>query len=263
MIFKNKYIKFMTTIFSFIIFLVFISCSTSKDKELDYVERDINVIYDSALISLLNDDYEKASMEFDEVERQHPYSRWAKKAVIMSSYASYKDKDYIKAEANLKRFLSLYPASNFAAYAQYLLGMSYYDQIIDVTRDQTMVLAALDTFKLIMDRYPKSDFAKDAYFKIIYLENNLAAKELDVAMTYISLKKYISAVRRFKNIVNKYQTTTYVPEALHRLVEIYLILGVKDEAIVNARVLGYNFPKSRWYKLSYNLLKKNNILLSE
>ena len=181
----------------------------------------------------------------------------------MSSYASYKDRDYIKTEANLKRFLNLYPASDFASYAQYLLGMSYYDQIIEVTREQTMVIAALDTFKLIMDRYPDSDYAKDAYFKIIYLENNLAAKELDVAMTYLSLKKYISSLRRFKNIVNKYQTTTYVPEALHRLVEIYLILGVKDEAIVNARVLGYNYPNSRWYKLSYNLLKKNNILLSE
>ena len=263
MIFENKYIKFIIIIFSFILFLFFSSCSSNKNKEIEYVERDIKIIYESALISLANKDYEEATIEFDEVERQHPYSSWTKKAIIMSSYSSYKDRDYIKTEANLKRFLNLYPASDFASYAQYLLGMSYYDQIIEVTREQTMVIAALDTFKLIMDRYPDSDYAKDAYFKIIYLENNLAAKELDVAMTYLSLKKYISSLRRFKNIVNKYQTTTYVPEALHRLVEIYLILGVKDEAIVNARVLGYNYPNSRWYKLSYNLLKKNNILLSE
>ena len=263
MIFENKYIKFIIIIFSSILFLFFSSCSSNKNKEIENVERDIKIIYESALISLANKDYEEATIEFDEVERQHPYSSWAKKAIIMSSYASYKDRDYIKTEANLKRFLNLYPASDFASYAQYLLGMSYYDQIIEVTREQTMVIAALDTFKLIMDRYPDSDYAKDAYFKIIYLENNLAAKELDVAMTYLSLKKYISSLRRFKNIVNKYQTTTYVPEALHRLVEIYLILGVKDEAIVNARVLGYNYPNSRWYKLSYNLLKKNNILLSE
>ena len=263
MLLKYKKLKFLIKIQSILLLLFLFSCSSNKDIEPEYVERSLNNIYTGALYKLVENDYKQAATEFDEVERQHPYSNWAKKAIIMSSYSSYKSKDYIKAEANLKRFLNLYPASDFAAYAQYLLGINYFDQIININRDQTAVIKALDIFKLIMDRYPNSNYAKDAYFKIIYLENNLAAKELDVAMTYFSLKKYIASTKRFKRIINDYQTTTYVPEALHRLVEVYLILGVKEEAIVNARVLGYNFPNSKWYKLSYKLLKKNNILIKK
>jgi outer membrane protein assembly factor BamD len=239
--------------------ILFISCTSNKQKEVEYVERSLNKIYDSALNNLLDGFYNKASLEFEEVERQHPYSNWAKKAIIMASYSSFKSRNYIKVETNLIRFLNLYPASEFAPYAQYLLGLNYFNQIIEITRDQTAVTRSLEVFKLILDRYPDTDYAKDAYFKIIYLENKLAAKEVDVAMTYLSLKKYIPALRRFKNVVNNYETTDYVPEALHRLVEIYLLLGVKEEALVNARVLGYNFPDSLWYKLSYDLLKKKKV----
>jgi len=256
-------LRFLIQIYSILLFVFIYSCSNKKTNEIEYVERSLNNIYITALNSLIKYDFKQASAEFDEVERQHPYSKWSKKAIIMSSYASYKDKDYIKSEANLKRFLSLYPASEYAAYAQYLLAMNYYDQILEINRDQTAVKVALQTFKLILDRYPNTDYAKDAYFKSIYLENNLAAKELDVAMTYISLKKYISSIKRLKYIVNNYQTTSYVPEALHRLVEVYLILGIKDEAIVNAMVLGYNFPSSQWYKLTYNLLKKNKVIIKK
>ncbi|RPH06498.1 MAG: outer membrane protein assembly factor BamD [Alphaproteobacteria bacterium TMED194] len=239
--------------------LLLLSCASNKSNENEYLERNLYQIYSNALNSLLSFDYEEASLEFEEVERQHPYSEWAKKAIIMSAYSSYKNKDYIKAEANLNRFLSLYPASDLAAYAQYLLGINYFDQIIEVSRDQTAVTNSLEVFKLILDRYPKSNYAKDAYFKIIFLENKLAAKEIYIGMTYLGLKKYVSALKRFKFVVNNYQTTNYTPEALHRLVEIYLILGVKEEALVNARVLGYNFPDSTWYKLSYNLLKKKKV----
>ena len=239
--------------------LFLFSCVSNKNEEIVYSERSLYQIYNTALKNLLNNDYAEAALEFEEVERQHPYSEWAKKAIIMSAYASYKRRDYLKAEANLNRFLNLYPASNFASYAQYLLGVNYFNQIIEISRDQTAVTNALEIFKLILDRYPKSNYAKDAYFKVIYLENQLAAKEMDIAMTYLSLKKYISALKRFKYVVNNYQTTNYTPEALHRLVEIYLILGVEEEALVNARVLGYNFPDSIWYKLSYNLLKKKKV----
>lgn len=235
------------------------SCASNKDNEIEYLERSLYQIYSLALDNLLNDDYEEASMEFEEVERQHPYSEWAKKAIIMSAYSSFKNKDYIKTETNLNRFLNLYPASDLAPYAQYLLGLSFFDQIIEINRDQTSVTKALEIFKLILDRYPESIYAKDSYFKIIFLENRLAAKEIDIATTYLGLKKYISALKRLKYIVNNYQTTDYTPEALHRLVEIYLILGVKEEALVNARVLGYNFPNSTWYQLSYNLLKKKKV----
>ena len=257
-----KYKKLNPLVIVYLLFLlIFISsCAKKNSNEVEYVERNINSIYNSALLSLINKNFQKATNEFDEVERQHPYSVWAKKAIIMSSYSSFKNKDYIKTEANLKRFISLYPASEFTAYAQYLLGISYYDQILEVNKDQTAVKEALQIFKIILDRYESSSYAKDAYFKIIYLENQLASKELDVAITYISLKNYISAIKRLKYIVNNYQTTNLVPEALHRLVEVYLLLGVKSEAIVNARVLGYNFPESKWYKLSYKLLKKNKIL---
>ena len=251
--------KFLKTGLSLFLFLLLLSCASNKSTEVEYIERSLYQIYGSALDSLLNSDYQAASLEFEEVERQHPYSEWAKKAIIMSAYSSYKNRDHIKAEATLNRFLSLYPASSLAAYAQYLLGITYFDQIIEITRDQASVAKSLEIFKLILDRYPKSNYAKDAYFKIIFLENKLAAKEIDIGMTYLGLKKYISAIKRFKSVVNNYQTTNYTPEALHRLVEIYLILGVKDEALVNARVLGYNFPDSTWYKLSYSLLKKKKV----
>ena len=254
------YIKYFLKIgLALFLFLLLLSCASNKSTETEYIERSLYQIYGSALDDLLSDDYEKASLEFEEVERQHPYSEWAKKAIVMSAYSSYKNRDYIKAEANLKRWVNLYPASDLAVYAQYLLGINYFDQIIEITRDQTSVTQSLEVFKLILDRYPKSNYAKDAYFKVIFLENKLAAKEIDIGMTYLGLKKYISALKRFKFVVNNYQTTNYTPEALHRLVEIYLILGVKDEALVNARVLGYNFPDSIWYKLSYNLLKKKKV----
>ena len=231
-----------------------------KKKEITYEERSLKTIYSSALNKLTDDEYEEAVTEFDEVERQHPYSLWARKAIIMSSYASYKDRDFVKAEINLKRYISLYPASDLVPYAQYLLGMCYFDQIIDEKRDQTSVYNAYQTFKIIIDRYPSTKYAKDAYFKIIFLEDVLAAKEINVGKTYLSLKKYISAVKRFKNVVNNYQTTSYVPEALHRLVEIYIILGVNEEALINARVLGHNFPDSKWYKYSYKLLKDKKLI---
>ena len=253
------FINFLKLFLVLFLSIFLFSCASNKDNEVEYLERSLYQIYSLALDNLLNYDYEEASIEFEEVERQHPYSEWAKKAIIMSAYSSYKNKDYIKAEANLNRFLNLYPASDLAPYAQYLLGLSFFDQIIEINRDQTSVTKALETFTLILDRYPESVYAKDSYFKIIFLENQLAAKEIDIATTYLGLKKYISALKRFKYVVNNYQTTDYTPEALHRLVEIYLILGVKEEALVNARVLGYNFPNSKWYQLSYNLLKKKKV----
>ena len=258
LIYKNKLFFSKTLLFMFLLFMV--SCSSNKKKEITYEERSLKTIYSSALNKLTEDEYEEAVTEFDEVERQHPYSLWARKAIIMSSYASYKDRDFVKAEINLKRYISLYPASDLVPYAQYLLGMCYFDQIIDEKRDQTSVYSAYQTFKIIIDRYPSTKYAKDAYFKIIFLEDVLAAKEINVGKTYLSLKKYISAVKRFKNVVNNYQTTSYVPEALHRLVEIYIILGVNEEALINARVLGHNFPDSKWYKYSYKLLKDKKLI---
>ena len=256
---KNIYNFFLLRVAVIIFILVFGSCS-SKNKNIsdsNYQERSLSIIYNSALIKLLDESYEEASLEFDEVERQHPYSKWSKKAILMSSYSSYKNGDYIKCEANVNRFISLYPASEFASYAQYLLAMCYFDQISDPERDQSAVKMAHTTFNLIIDRYPTSLYARDAYYKITFLEDSLAAKEINVAKTYSSLKKYIAALKRYKTVVNKYQTSSYVPEALYRMVEIYIILGIKEEAVINARVLGYNFPNSKWYKFGYDLIKDN------
>ena len=256
----NKYKLFFLRVLALLLATSLVACSGDKKKEITYVERNLNSIYENALSKLKDNDFEEAVAEFDEVERQHPYSVWARKSIIMSSYASYKDRDFIKAEINLKRYIGLYPASDLVPYAQYLLGMCYYDQIIDDKRDQTAVNNAYQTFKLIIDRYPKTNYAKDAYYKVIFLEDALAAKEINVGKTYLSLKKYISAIKRFKNIVNNYQTTSFVPEALHRLVEVYLILGVNEEALINARVLGHNFPNSKWYKYSYKLLREKKLI---
>ena len=260
MLLIHKYKLFLIKLTTFFLLMLILSCAGKKNNEIPYEERSLNTIYKSALEKLNNKNYEEAIYEFDEVERQHPYSVWARKSILMSSYASYKKRGFVKAEINLKRYISLYPASDLVPYAQYLLGMCYFDQIIDEKRDQTAVKQAHQTFKLILDRYPNTTYAKDAYYKIIFLEDILAAKELNVAKTYLSLKKYIAAIKRFKNIVNSYQTSSFVPESLHRLVEVYLILGVNEEAIVNARVLGYNFPNSKWYKYSYKLLKDKNLI---
>ncbi len=255
--FKNNF--FFSTLI-IISLLIFTSCAGNKSNNIEYNERSLSTIYNTALDNLINEDFEEAALQFDEVERQHPYSEWAKKSIIMSSYSSFKNRDYLKSEANLKRFLELYPASTLAAYAQFLLSMCYYSQINDIKRDQTSAKLAYEGFQLIMDRYPNTKYAENSYYKLILLENYLAAKEMDVAMTYVSLKKYISSLKRYKEVVNNYQSSSYVPEALFRLVEIYLILGVRDEAIINARVLGYNYPKSKWYKYCYRLLKKNNLI---
>ena len=262
---KNIYNFFLIRFLIVFLTLVFGSCS-SKNQNLEdtnYQERSLKVIYNSALNKLLNKDYQEASIEFDEVERQHPYSRWAKKSILMSSYSSYKNEDYIKCEANISRFISLYPASESVSYAQYLLAMCYYDQILDPQRDQTAVQMAYNTFNLILDRYPDTPYAKEAYYKIIFLEDSLAAKEMNVAKTYTSLKKYIASLKRYKNIVNQYQTSSFVAEALYRIVEIYLILGVKEEAVINARVLGYNYPGSKWYKFSYKLFEDNKEFMNK
>ena len=260
MLLVHKYKLFFRKLFIILLIIMMISCSGNKNKEIPYQERSLNTIYENALEKLNNENYDEAINEFDEVERQHPYSLWARKSILMSSYASYKNRDFVKAEINLKRYIGLYPASELVPYAQYLLGMCYFDQIIDDKRDHTSVANAYQTFKLILDRYPQSSYAKDSYYKIIFIEDIIAAKELNIAKTYLSLKKYIAAIKRFKNIVNNYQTSSFVPESLHRLVEIYLILGVDEEALINARVLGYNFPDSKWYKYSYKLLKKKNLI---
>ena len=216
-------------------------------------------IYNNALDELIDKNYDDASKEFDEVERQHPYSIWSRKSILLSAYARYKRSEYELAISSLDRFIRLYPASDDIDYAYYLKSICYYEQIIDAKRDQSQARQAFDALNEVANRFPDSDYASDAKYKINVVEDHLASKEMEVGRTYLKLKRYLGAARRFKKVITDYETTNSTAEALARLVEVYLILGVEKEALINASVLGHNYPNSDWYRYAYNLLKKNRI----
>ncbi len=224
----------------------------SDDKE--YVERPVEELYNRAMDALLAGDYEEAADLFDEVERQHPYSVWAAKAQLMAAFAMYQDNDYDKAINALDRFIQLHPGNRDAPYAYYLKAVSYYEQISDVGRDQEMTELALEALEELVRRFPDSRYARDATLKIDLARDHLAGKHMEIGRFYQSQKQYLAAINRFRKVIESFQTTTHVPEALHRLVECYLAIGVVDEARETAAVLGHNFPGSEWYIDSYSLL---------
>ena len=231
----------------------------SDDAEEVYLERPVEDIYNEAFNLLLDGDFKDAARGFQEVERQHPYSVWATKAQLMTAYASYQADDYDEAVLAAQRFIELHPGNPDAAYAHYLIGISYYERISDVGRDQRMTELALDTFEEIGRRYPDSKYARDAALKISLARDHLAGKEMEVGRTYQDLEFYLAGINRFRNVVAEYQTTSHVPEALLRLTECYLALGVIAEAQAAAAVLGYNFPGSEWYQDSYALLEEREL----
>jgi outer membrane protein assembly factor BamD len=198
--------------------------------------------------------YHKASAEFDEVERQHPYSVWARRATLMSAYSHYKVNEYDDAILTAQRYISLHPGSKEVAYAYYLVALCYYEQISDVGRDQKMTENALASLTAIIQRFPQSEYARDARLKFDLTRDHLAGKEMEVGRYYLKKHDYIAAINRFRIVIENYQTTTHTPEALHRLVEAYLSLGIKPEAQTAAAILGYNYPGSDWYQDSYALL---------
>jgi outer membrane protein assembly factor BamD len=226
----------------------------SEDKAPAYEERPVEELYNSALNQLYLENYEESARLFDEVERQHPYSAWAAKAQLMAAFAQYQDSKYDEAISTLDRFIQLHPGHKDIAYAYYLRGISYYEQISDVERDQKMTRLALENLDEVVRRFPDSKYARDAQFKIDLARDHLAGKHMSIGRYYLSQHEYLAAINRFRIVVKDFQTTTHVPEALHRLVEAYLSLGVVDEAQANAAVLGYNYPGSEWYADSYALL---------
>jgi len=228
-------------------------CS-SDEEEIVYEERPVETIYNKALDYLEDGEYRRAAQEFDEVERQHPYSAWAKRAMLMSSYANYKINEYDTAILSAQRYLSLYPGSEDAAYAQYLIALSYYERISDVRRDQKITELAHNSLLEILRRYPESKYARDAQLKLELTIDHLAGKEMEIGRYYLNQQNYLAAINRFRTVIEQYQTTTHTPEALHRLTEAYLSLGIAPEAQTSAAILGYNFPGSRWYQDSYTLL---------
>jgi outer membrane protein assembly factor BamD len=226
-------------------------------KEEDYVpDSPADLLYNEGLYLLNNkQDYKEAAKKFDEVDRENPYSDWARKALLMSAYAYYQAEDYESCVNSAKRYVTLHPGSPDAAYAQYLIGASYYDQILDVSRDQARADKAIDALQEVIRKYPNSEYAINAKKKIEMARDQLAGKEMQVGRYYMTNRDFIGAINRFKVVVTQYQTTRHVEEALERLTEAYVALGIIDEAQTAAAVLGHNFPESPWYKDAYNLVK--------
>ncbi len=227
------------------------------NKDDDYVpDTPADMLYNQGLY-LLNTkgDYKEAAKKFDEVDRENPYSDWARKALLMSAYSYYQAEEYTECVNAAKRYVTLHPGSPDAAYAQYLIGASYYDQILDVSRDQDRANQAIDALQEVVRKYPTSEYSVSAKKKIDMARDQLAGKEMDVGRYYMSKRDFIGAINRFKVVVTQYQTTRHVEEALMRLSEAYVSLGLIDEAQTAAAVLGHNFPDSPWYKDAYNLVK--------
>ncbi|MGI8705090.1 MAG: outer membrane protein assembly factor BamD [Sphingomicrobium sp.] len=222
-----------------------------------YIARDVNTLYALAKKRLDQRDFETAAQLFGEVERQHPYSVWARRAQLMSAFSYYSARKYNEAISAGQRFLTIHPGNKDAPYAQYLVSMSYYQQIEDVTRDQRTTQQALDSFGELVRRYPESRYASDARLKMDLLNDHLAGKEMEIGRFYERSGRWLAANLRFRKVVEDYQTTSHTPEALERLVETYLALGIPREAHKAAAVLGANYPGSKWYQRAYNLIQRH------
>jgi outer membrane protein assembly factor BamD len=222
----------------------------------NYVARDVSSLYTAAKRTMDQGDYAQAAKLFDEVERQHPYSVWARRAQLMSAFNYYLAQKYTDAVNSARRFVTIHPGNAEAPYAQYLIAMSYYQQIADVTRDQSTTQSALDAFGELIRRYPDTRYAADARLKLDLINDHLGGKEMEVGRFYQRSGQWLAATYRFREVIDKYQTTTHTPEALERLVECYLALGMPEEARKSAAVLGANFPDTYWYRQSLRLLGK-------
>ncbi|WP_110748854.1 outer membrane protein assembly factor BamD [Phyllobacterium leguminum] len=232
----------------------------SKDDDLDlskYVETidPADTLYNQGLANLEAGRLSEAAKKFAAIDRQHPYTDWARKALVMAAFTNYRQGNYDEAISMGKRYTTLYPTSKEAAYAYYIIGLSYFRQIPDVTRDQAATRRAIAAMNEVVERYPQSEYVDDAKAKIRFARDQLAGKEMQVGRYYLERKEYLAAVKRFRTVVEEYSNTRHVEEALARLVEAYYALGLASEAQTAAAVLGQNFPDSQWYKDSYKLLQ--------
>jgi outer membrane protein assembly factor BamD len=219
-----------------------------------YIEKPVDDLYNKAMDQLSDDNASAAARTFDQVESEHPYSVWATKSQLMAAYALYQDDQFDEAILAADRFIQLHPGNRDAAYAYYLKAISYYIQITDVGRDQKITEEALRALEEVVRRFPDSKYARDAKLKLDFTRDHLAGKEMEIGRYYLKQEEYLAAMNRFKRVIDDYQTTTHVPEALERLVECDLALGMVSEAKKNAAVLGYNYPGSHWYSDAYELV---------
>ena len=235
----------------------------SANKDLPYVARDVGTLYTTGKNRLDRKQYKLAAALFDEVERQHPYSIWARRAQLMSAFSYYLDRDYTSSIQSAQRFISVHPGNRDAPYAYYLIALGYYEQISDVTRDQKITQQALDSLGELTRRYPNTKYSSDARLKMDLVRDHLAGKEMEIGRFYETRGQWLASVIRFRAVVENYQMTTHVPEALMRLTECYLALGVPEEAEKSAAVLGANYPGTDWYKHAYELMQKNENKVAE
>jgi len=234
--------------------LLLSACSSDKKEEAPPPERPAQELFDEGQTNMDKERYRAAATVFDQLEQQHPYSDLAPRAKLLSAYAHYLNEDYDDAIIGFDQFLQLHPSHADAPYALYYKALCYYDQISDVSRDQDMTRRAMETLELVRSRYPDSDYAKEATIKLDLTRDHLAGKEMEIGRWYQKQNQLQAAIARYRSVVEQYQTTTHVPEALHRLVECYVKLGLIDEARQNAAVLGHNFPGSPWYQDTYRLV---------
>ncbi|MCK0198232.1 outer membrane protein assembly factor BamD [Ancylobacter sp. 6x-1] len=230
-----------------------------KDEDLVITDEPAEKIYNEGLTLMAKEDYPAAVKRFEDVDRQHPYSEWSRKALIMIAFANYTQGKYDEAVGAAKRYLALHPGSEDASYAQYLIAASYYDQIPDISRDQARTDRAMEALEDVVRKYPNTEYAVEAKKKIEVAKDQLAGKEMMIGRYYLDQRNYIGGINRFKVVVTKYQTTRHVEEALYRLTEAYMSLGVVNEAQTSAAVLGYNFPDSQWYKDAYKLVQSRGL----
>lgn len=246
--FKNFLILFCATV-------TLAACAgSSKPKEEPVDKNSADFLYSQASQALENERYVEATRYFEEVERQHPYSKFARRAQLMSAYSSYLDQRYVEAVAGLDRYIQLHPGADDVDYAYYLKALCFYEQISDVRRDQDMTIQAVRSLNTLIGRFPDSEYARDASLKRDLTLDHLAGKEMEIGRYYLKQGHINAAINRFRSVVANFDTTSHVAEALHRLVESYMTLGLRNEAYQIAAVLGHNYPGSKWYERSYALL---------
>ena len=250
----NKFFLFIA------LFAILISCSKEEIKESIIKEKslDLQVLeaYQEGVKSLETGDILYAAKKFNEAETLFPQSEWAPKSALMAAYAYYTQDYYSDTIAELERFIRVYPLSKNLDYVYYLLGISYYEQIVDEKKDLQSIIKAKEYFKIVSKNYPNTNYSLDAEYKIDLVNDTLASKEMYIGRYYFDKKKWIPAINRFRTVIDDYETTIYAQEALHRLVEVHYILGLKDEAKKYAKLLGYNYQSSKWYEKSYSVFDK-------